>query len=47
MRYYFNIKNGCAYHDAEGGDYTDMEAVKDEALKCSAEGRSFRVHMVR
>ena len=35
--YYFNIKDGKTLLDATGLEFADMEAVKDEAVKCSTD----------
>jgi hypothetical protein len=37
VRYYFNIKDGQALLDPTGVEFADMEAVKDEAVKCSGD----------
>ena len=37
QRYYFNFKNGASSLDADGLEFADMEAAKDEAVKASAD----------
>ena len=37
MRYYFNFKDGKTILDDEGNEFADIEALKKEAVQCSAE----------
>ena len=37
MRYYFNLKDGHTIFDDEGMEFDDMEGVKNEAIKSSAD----------
>ena len=31
-RYYFHLENGCPFHDADGLELPDIEAVREEAV---------------
>jgi hypothetical protein len=37
MRYFFNVKDGESIFDDEGMEFDDIEGVKTEALKSSAD----------